>query len=91
MAEVSLAHLFVKALNRTGVQFPAAKAEIIAKLESVRLQISDEATVDAAAFVRELIPDSYESGAAFMCAFYNASYRKLYAGQQEKQNPLTEP
>jgi hypothetical protein len=84
MAEVSLAHLLIKALDKADVRFPVSREELVEKLGPTRLQTSDEVSVDAAAFVRSLGPDSYENGAAFMCAVYNVSYRELYKGQYGK-------
>jgi hypothetical protein len=84
MAEVSLVHLLVKALDKSEVRFPATKAELVEKLQSVQLRTSEETAVDAAALVSSLEPDSYKSGAAFMCAVYNLLYQKLYEGYPER-------
>jgi hypothetical protein len=75
MAFVSGVHVFVKALDKTGVKFPASKSDIIKTLGSVKVQISDDEFVEAASIVEGMKPDWYENGAAFMCAYVSAAYQ----------------
>jgi hypothetical protein len=57
------------------VQFPASKSDIIKKLGDTKLRLSDKNIAEAKKLVENIIPDSFENGAAFFCAFHSALYR----------------
>jgi hypothetical protein len=75
---VSIDHLFIKALAKAGVQFPASKAGIVSRLGDTALRLSEAETIRASSLVEDIEPESFENGSAFFCAFHSALYRKTY-------------
>jgi hypothetical protein len=76
LKEIWVVHLFVKALGKAGVQFPASKTEIIKKLGDTRLRLSETNIVEAKTLVENIVPDFFENGSAFFCAFHSALYEQ---------------
>ncbi len=77
MAFCSAVHVFVKALDKAGIQFPATKSGIIKAFGNIEVQVADNTFVKAASIVEKLVPEEYENGSAFMCAYYSAAYAPL--------------
>ncbi|MDR1916233.1 MAG: hypothetical protein LBQ58_06645 [Synergistaceae bacterium] len=78
MSDVSIDHLFIKAIGRAGVQFPASKHEISALLGGTELKLSDNHVVRASSLVDAIGPDYFDNGAAFFCAYHSALYRDTW-------------
>jgi hypothetical protein len=78
MADVSIDHVFLKALDEAGVQFPASKNEIVSRLGDSELRLSSSHIVKAASLVSTIEPDDFENGAAFFCAYHSALYRDTW-------------
>jgi hypothetical protein len=74
MADVSVDHLFIKALAKAGVQFPISKAEIKTKLGDITLRLSETNKIKAASLVEGIKPDYFDNGASFFCAYHSALY-----------------
>jgi len=70
-------HNFHKALAKSNVLFPAAKAEIMEALGDKEIQIGFDEFVPAASLVERMIPESYENAAAFYNAFVAAAMAAL--------------
>jgi hypothetical protein len=77
MAFCSPVHVFVKTMDKAGIQFPTTKSEIIKAFGDIEVQVADNSFVKAGSIVKKLVPEEYENGSAFMCAYFSASYIPL--------------
>jgi len=75
MSEVPVTHLFLKALNNTGVQFPSSKADIIKKLGDTTLNLSESKHIKAVDLVKNIQPDYFENGVSFLSAYHAGLYQ----------------
>jgi hypothetical protein len=75
---ISIDHVFLKALDAAGVQFPAPKSEIVSRLGDLELRLSSSHIIKAASLVSAIMPDYFENGAAFLCAYHSALYRDTW-------------
>jgi hypothetical protein len=76
--DISIDHLFLKALDEAGVQFPSSKSEIISRLGDFELKLSGSHIIKASSLVSAIEPDNFENGAAFFCAYHSALYRDTW-------------
>ncbi|MDR3280850.1 MAG: hypothetical protein LBT23_10090, partial [Synergistaceae bacterium] len=78
LAEVSIDHVFLKALEAAGIQFPISKQSMLDALQDASLRLSDERTIPASSLIVGIEPFFFDNGAAFLCAFHSALYRDTY-------------
>jgi hypothetical protein len=78
MTDISIDHIFIKALDRAGVRFPATKSDIISRLGDLELKLSSSRTIKASSLVSAIEPDNFDNGAAFFCAYHSALYRDTW-------------
>jgi hypothetical protein len=74
MAFAGATQLFFKALNKSGVQFPATKAEIIQKVGDLKIQVTDDTYAKVADIVSNIAVSEFPNGAAFACGYIASVY-----------------
>jgi hypothetical protein len=89
MADVSIDHVFLRALGDAGTQFPASKSEIASRLGDAELRLSSSHIIKAASLVSAIAPDHFENGAAFLCAYHSALYRDTWRRAFFEEKTLT--
>jgi hypothetical protein len=70
-------HNFHKSLAKSGVVFPATKAEIIEALGDVKIQVDHDSFIEAAENVKRMPIDDFPNAAAFYSSYMASGMEAL--------------